>query len=367
MRALASDPNDRYPSALALMRDIESFAQDARVSLSSVEITEFLRELFGDQPLPTFDEAEDASPTALHPDSRSAVRPIDRAAAATAELPAQTGISLVRGDKPTSVLREDSRGMVIGQGAAAPDHKTRVASGDVTPSRISTDIIDKTMRFEAPDRTVVANSAVVTERNTVAVATERNRAATLPQGTSGGHPILPTDTPSSPVPVSTLLPPIDEPLHVRPSSWIAVIAASLAGLIGIAVVASGDDDEPPPAASVEPEPVPAAAVPDATATISSPPPISSPVGTAPGPAPDPTPTVAPDSPGETAGADVVIEDDDTEGTTALDEDEGGDASTETPSRRSKSSGKRRGRSKSGTPKKKKSGGGLDSMYPGGGP
>jgi serine/threonine-protein kinase len=52
MKALAIDPNQRYQSAGALLEAIESFAVSARMSLSTMSLGRFMREMFGETPEP---------------------------------------------------------------------------------------------------------------------------------------------------------------------------------------------------------------------------------------------------------------------------------------------------------------------------
>lgn len=52
MKALAVDANQRYQSAGALLEAIESFAVNARMSLSTMSLGRFMRDMFGDQPEP---------------------------------------------------------------------------------------------------------------------------------------------------------------------------------------------------------------------------------------------------------------------------------------------------------------------------
>ncbi|MCA9707729.1 MAG: serine/threonine protein kinase, partial [Myxococcales bacterium] len=52
MRALARDPNRRYPSARALQDDLEQFVRDNRLGCSSGAMARLMRGLFGDKPLP---------------------------------------------------------------------------------------------------------------------------------------------------------------------------------------------------------------------------------------------------------------------------------------------------------------------------
>ncbi|MBC8072194.1 MAG: serine/threonine protein kinase, partial [Deltaproteobacteria bacterium] len=49
MRALASDPNHRYRSAIELQLDLEDFAREAQLPVSSARVGKFMRELFADE------------------------------------------------------------------------------------------------------------------------------------------------------------------------------------------------------------------------------------------------------------------------------------------------------------------------------
>jgi len=52
MKALAVDANQRYQSAHQLLEALESFAVSARMSLSTMSLGRFMREMFGEQPEP---------------------------------------------------------------------------------------------------------------------------------------------------------------------------------------------------------------------------------------------------------------------------------------------------------------------------
>ncbi|MBX7081731.1 MAG: protein kinase, partial [Nannocystaceae bacterium] len=51
-RALATDPDARYPTALHMQLDLEAFAESEARTLSTVELAEFMRERFGTPPHP---------------------------------------------------------------------------------------------------------------------------------------------------------------------------------------------------------------------------------------------------------------------------------------------------------------------------
>jgi len=52
MKALAVDPQQRYQSAGALLEALEAFAVSSRMSLSTMSLGRFMRDMFGDQPEP---------------------------------------------------------------------------------------------------------------------------------------------------------------------------------------------------------------------------------------------------------------------------------------------------------------------------
>ncbi len=67
MRALAREPNERYVSAQALQVDIEAYARTAGLTLSSRVLVETMHDMFGEAPLPNFeDDEEESNPTVLH-------------------------------------------------------------------------------------------------------------------------------------------------------------------------------------------------------------------------------------------------------------------------------------------------------------
>ena len=51
-RAVAARPDDRYPTALKMQLDLEAFAHEARVPLSSAALGQFMQQIFGERPLP---------------------------------------------------------------------------------------------------------------------------------------------------------------------------------------------------------------------------------------------------------------------------------------------------------------------------
>jgi serine/threonine protein kinase len=67
MRALSTDREQRHATAQELLADIEGFAHEHRLRLSGLAITDFLRDLFGEQPHPGTEE--DELPTMVHPES----------------------------------------------------------------------------------------------------------------------------------------------------------------------------------------------------------------------------------------------------------------------------------------------------------
>jgi serine/threonine protein kinase len=67
LRALATDPDDRHATAQELLADLESFAHEHRIRLSALTVSDFLSDLFGEQPHPATEE--DELPTMLHPDA----------------------------------------------------------------------------------------------------------------------------------------------------------------------------------------------------------------------------------------------------------------------------------------------------------
>lgn len=62
MRALASEPNDRYPTAEALQADLMRFGQLNGIRPSHPALGQFLRGLFGNKPLPWSDNPAAATP-----------------------------------------------------------------------------------------------------------------------------------------------------------------------------------------------------------------------------------------------------------------------------------------------------------------
>jgi serine/threonine protein kinase len=68
LRALSTDPDARHATAQELLADIEGFAHEHRLRLSGLAVAEFLRDLFGEQPHPGSDDADEL-PTMIHPDS----------------------------------------------------------------------------------------------------------------------------------------------------------------------------------------------------------------------------------------------------------------------------------------------------------
>ena len=60
-RALQPDPDERYPSALHFHRELERFAHEHRIMLSSPELAAFLEAVFGTKRLPWLEDEDDFS------------------------------------------------------------------------------------------------------------------------------------------------------------------------------------------------------------------------------------------------------------------------------------------------------------------
>ncbi len=67
MRALQADPEQRYPNALDLKIDLEDFAREARLPVSSARMGKFMRELFEDEIRKTLAEVQAAEQTRVEP------------------------------------------------------------------------------------------------------------------------------------------------------------------------------------------------------------------------------------------------------------------------------------------------------------
>lgn len=64
LRALALDPDERYPSAAELLRDVEAFAHEQRLRCSAAVVTDWMSEAFGTPPFP---RVEQRAPAAADP------------------------------------------------------------------------------------------------------------------------------------------------------------------------------------------------------------------------------------------------------------------------------------------------------------
>lgn len=62
VRALAQDPDERYPSARALLEDLEEFAHAHRLRLSTTKLGEWLTGLMGPKPLPWESDLGESDP-----------------------------------------------------------------------------------------------------------------------------------------------------------------------------------------------------------------------------------------------------------------------------------------------------------------
>lgn len=65
MKALQSQPDDRYPTAAAMEQDLRRLAQTRGLSPSSEALGEFLRDLCGDKPYPWSEEDDEEGPLAM--------------------------------------------------------------------------------------------------------------------------------------------------------------------------------------------------------------------------------------------------------------------------------------------------------------
>src|SRR4029079_8034289 len=84
MRALAREPDERMPTAQALQVQLEAFARDGKLDLSTVALGGFLQRLFADE-LAEVHEAESAGKSlADHLAEREARRPAAKAETRTA-------------------------------------------------------------------------------------------------------------------------------------------------------------------------------------------------------------------------------------------------------------------------------------------
>jgi serine/threonine protein kinase len=70
LRSLQNDPDDRYPNTAAMQGELESFAQDQGLRLSSLTLSSFMRELFGEQPNAAGVDPLDEAPTEIRPEAR---------------------------------------------------------------------------------------------------------------------------------------------------------------------------------------------------------------------------------------------------------------------------------------------------------
>lgn len=98
LRAVAADPDDRFPTAEAMQSALEEFVREHRIAVSKIAVRDLMLERFGDQPYPT---------TAVDEVSGAAVTPVDIDEAATTVIPSS-------GPRPPSKLSR--RGAVIGLG-----------------------------------------------------------------------------------------------------------------------------------------------------------------------------------------------------------------------------------------------------------
>lgn len=373
LRALSADPDDRYASAQEVLKAVEDFAHDERISLSTRVVSDFLRELFGEQPLPTMDDGDDASPTALHPDARSAVRAVQEIAANAAPEsgPSEpTGVVPARHLEATGVVEAPSGSASSVQ---AGTNVTSVAAAGVP--RLSTALIDKTKRLPM-EMTQIAPAAAV-ETAVAPQSPRAQREGGSMDGLAGQHLETTERADAQPSRPITPVAPVDNsgPLMPPPSRsqwWIglAVVAVAVVGL-GLAF-SSSDGSDPTEAAPSAVDTVPAATARDAQPSGSLPPSAAQPVR-APVPAVAVEPVVQAESPRPESEpvSDEPVEIIET-GTSdaALPEDAPGEPPSAEPSSDPRDTKRRRpGRRRKRTSKKKSSTSdgsqSLDAMYPGG--
>jgi serine/threonine protein kinase len=101
LRALRNDPEDRYPNTAEMQRELESFAQDQGLRLSSLTLSSFMRELFGEQPNAAGVDPLDESPTEIRPVSaRPTVVEASDTEAGTIALPDTAAATLALTEAP---------------------------------------------------------------------------------------------------------------------------------------------------------------------------------------------------------------------------------------------------------------------------
>lgn len=110
-RAVAARPEDRYPTALAMQLDLEAFAHESRVPLSSAALGQFMLEVFGERPLPWLvDERKpDATPV-----------PVREATAATRAKPMPMALDVARLEE-TFVVPSPREETVVAEIPADPE------------------------------------------------------------------------------------------------------------------------------------------------------------------------------------------------------------------------------------------------------
>lgn len=272
VRALATEPEDRYPNAADVQAELETFAQSDGLRISSLTLGRFMKELYGDQPSPAGADPLDVAQTRIQP---QAVEP----EAAVRSLPSKVGMpTRMGGAELAEENASDRTGMVVDElveelvaaddsatVARLPDHDDLQDEGTValTPAPVLP-VAEKTLAVGAeplpsPDdlpfpeeKTVVASQSPlgVTQPASPPVLAPAAVGPNFTATTPAGVPVVPMAVQDAWGD--------DDPVPGRRSGLLVGSVVTAVGLLGIAtwaIIASSGDDTP-----TKPQPVSTPAV-----------------------------------------------------------------------------------------------------------
>lgn len=143
-RAMQVEPEDRYPTVQAIQMDLEAFAQAEGIRISPISLASFMKDTFGEQPMPEAVDPMDVAPTEIRmPFDGPVPYPPDPAATWIGPADPARGHSRVTnmgiaGDRSLRLLRDDTRiggaerkprlentGLIAGELVDEDDEETR--------------------------------------------------------------------------------------------------------------------------------------------------------------------------------------------------------------------------------------------------
>ncbi|MCX4241191.1 serine/threonine-protein kinase [Paraliomyxa miuraensis] len=172
LRALSLEPDDRYPTAAALLQDVETFVHEEHLRCTPAVVGEWMAEVFGHPPFPRVElrpaEGDDPLETipTLVPVSHEA--PADPSASTRAEAEVSTAVALVpAGETMVATPRRPRWIMALGVSAAVG---LGVLGWGLASSR--GEVTDRSRASEPAPVVIVPTAAVGAEPSSLAAANE---------------------------------------------------------------------------------------------------------------------------------------------------------------------------------------------------